>query len=70
MSIEEAKHRKIEEDSVYTPGEIAWLLKIGRDRTYKLLRSGKLNIIRLGEGKIRPPIRVTGKELLRWLHKR
>lgn len=64
----EVRHREILENALYSPSEISYLLKICMDRTYKLLRSGKLKIIKLGEGKIRPPIRVTGKELLKWIH--
>jgi hypothetical protein len=65
----EVRHREILENAVYSPCEVSYLLKIGMDRTYKLLRSGKLKTLKLGEGQIRPPIRVTGKELLKWIHK-
>ncbi len=64
----EVRHREIFENALYTPGEVAWLLKIGRAKTYELLRSGKIKIKKLGEGKIRPPIRVSGKELLNYIH--
>jgi len=68
----EVRHREILENALYSPCEISYLLNICMGTTYKLLRSGKLEVLNICKSKDnkRPTLRITGKEILKWIHQK
>jgi excisionase family DNA binding protein len=55
----------IEENAIYTPAEVADLLRCGKTNIYDLISGGHMAVIRVGAGK--KGFRVKGADILAFL---
>jgi excisionase family DNA binding protein len=64
------RHQAILTDGVYSPCEVAALLKVGTEAIYRYIRDRQIVSFRIGGGEKRPHIRVKGSDLLSFIEKR
>ena len=67
MSDIKVRHQEILENAIYTPCEVAFLLKVGRDIIYKMVKNGEIKFSRIGDKKTKPPIRILGSDLIDYM---
>jgi len=70
MSDIKVKHLEILPNGVYSPCEVAALLKLGTEAIYRYIRDKHIVSFRVGDGGKRPHIRVKGSDLLDFIEKR
>jgi hypothetical protein len=70
MSDIKVQHREILPNGVYSPCEVAALLKCGITALYEYIREDQIKSFRIGDGKKRPHIRVKGSDLLEFIKNR
>jgi excisionase family DNA binding protein len=58
----------IEENAIYTPAEVAGLLRCGKSNVYNLIGTGDLAVTRIGAGK--KGFRVRGSDITAFLDSR
>jgi excisionase family DNA binding protein len=67
---DKVRHLEILPNGVYTPCEVAALLKFGMEAVYRYIRDGDIPSFRIGKkNAVRPPIRIKGSDLLDYIEK-
>jgi len=69
MSDIKVRHQEILENGVYSPCEVASLLKLEMEAIYRYLREKKIPSFAIDVNQKRPRRRVKGSDLLDWIEK-